>query len=120
MPKKIIIIEDDRDILDIMTYILSEEGYEILAATDSKPLEEIQLHQPMLVLMDNRLTDGFGQDFCKQIKNNPATQHFPIVLVSANSGLEKMAFESQADTYLSKPFDIVELIELVKKFDKEN
>ena len=116
MPKKIIIIEDDRDILDIMTYILADEGYEVLASTDTRILDEVNLHQPILILMDNRLTDGFGRDFCKQFKSNPATCHFPIVLVSANSGLEQMAIESLADGYLKKPFDITELIDLVKHY----
>ena len=117
MPKKIIVIEDDQDILDIITYILTEEGYDVLAAVDSKPLEEVHIHKPILILMDNRLTEGYGQDFCKRFKSNPATNHYPVVLVSANSGLEKMARDSNADGYLKKPFDISELIELVKKFD---
>jgi len=117
MPKKIIIIEDDPDILDIMSYILSEEGYEVLAAPNCAPLEDVHLHQPMLILMDNRLTDGFGHDFCKKFKSNPETQHFPIVLVSANSGLEELTIESKANAYLKKPFDINELIALVKNFD---
>ena len=117
MPRKIIIIEDDTDILDIMTYILADEGYEVLASTDSRILDEVRLHQPILILMDNRLTDGFGRDFCKLFKSNPETSHFPIVLVSANSGLEQMARESLADDYLKKPFDITELIDLVKRYD---
>src|SRR5665213_3577388 len=108
MPKKIIVIEDDQDILDIMTYILADEGYEVLASTDSRILDEVHLHQPTLILMDNRLTNGFGRDFCKQFKSNPATRRFPIVLVSANSGLEEIARESLADGYLKKPFDITE------------
>jgi DNA-binding response OmpR family regulator len=116
MPKKIIIIEDDPDILEIMTYILTEEGYEVLAATDSRPLKEVHLHQPMLILMDNRLTDGLGKDFCREFKNNPLTQHFPVVLVSASSAIEKMALESRADGYLKKPFDLVELTDLVQQF----
>jgi two-component system phosphate regulon response regulator PhoB len=116
MPRKIIIIEDDKDILDIMTYILDDEGYEVLASTDSRILDEVHLHQPILILMDNRLTDGFGRDFCKQFKSNPATRQFPIVLVSANAGLEQMAKESLADGYLMKPFDITELIDLVKRY----
>jgi two-component system phosphate regulon response regulator PhoB len=116
MPQKIIIIEDDPDILDIMTYILSEEGYEVLAATNSKPLDEVHVHQPTLILMDNRLTDGFGKDFCREFKNNPATRHFPIVLVSASAAIEQMARESNADGYLKKPFDLVELTDLVKRF----
>jgi two-component system phosphate regulon response regulator PhoB len=118
MAKKIIVIEDDRDILDIMNYILSEEGYEVVAAVNCKPLEQVLEHQPVLILMDNRLTDGFGQDFCREFKSNPETTHFPVVIVSANSGIEEIARESKADGYLKKPFDITELIDLVKKFDR--
>jgi len=117
MSKKIIVIEDDPDILDIMTYILSEEGYEVLASPDSKPLDDVLELQPMLILLDNRLTDGYGQDFCRRFKSNPETRHFPVVLVSANAGLEEMTRDSLADGYLKKPFDIAELVELVKRFE---
>lgn len=117
MPRKIIIIEDDPDILDIMTYILDEAGYEILSAVDTQPLADVQQHDPLLILMDNRLTGGLGKDFCKQFKNDPETSRFPVVLVSANAGLAEMARESQADGYLNKPFDISELLELVKQFE---
>ena len=98
-----------------MNYILSDEGYEVLAATDSKPLEQVHIHDPMLILMYNRLTDGYGQHYCKQFNNNPATRQYPIVLVSASTGLERMAAKSEADGYLKKPFDIKELVELVKR-----
>jgi len=116
MARKIIIIEDDPDTLDIMSYILNEEGYETITAGNSKPLEEVNVHQPMLILLDNRLTDGSGGDFCKKFKKNPETMHFPVVLVSANMGLETIASECNADGYLKKPFDIADLIELVKRF----
>ncbi len=117
MPRKIIIIEDDEDTLDIMSYILTEEGYEIVSANNGKLLDDVHAHQPVLILMDNRLTDGFGGDICKQFKSDPATKHYPVVLVSANMHLEKMATDSQADGYLKKPFDISELLELVKRFE---
>jgi two-component system phosphate regulon response regulator PhoB len=117
MTRKIIIIEDDPDTLDIMSYILAEEGYETISAKNSEPLHDVQVHQPMLILLDNRLREGSGRDFCTRIKKDPATKHFPVVLVSANPGLETMALESNADGYLKKPFDLSELIDLVKKFE---
>jgi len=117
MTRKIIIIEDDPDTLDIMSYILAEEGYETITANNSKPLDEVSVHQPMLILLDNRLTEGSGRDFCTRFKKDPATRHFPVVLVSANPGLETIALESNADGYLKKPFDIEELLDLVKKFE---
>ena len=68
MPDKIIIIEDDKDTLDIMTYILIDEGYEVIAADNTGPLTDIQLHQPILILMDNRLPEGPGRDICQKLK----------------------------------------------------
>jgi len=117
MSKKIIIIEDDPDILDIMTLILSEEGYDVLPTANWEPLDEVNVHQPMLILLDNRLSEGLGRDFCRQFKSNPLTSHFPVVIVSANSGLEEIARDSNADGFLKKPFDITELLELVKRFE---
>jgi len=69
-----------------------------------------------LILMDNRLNDGFGKDFCKKFKSDPGHSQFPVVLMSANPGLEEMALENYADGYLKKPFDITELLELVKRY----
>jgi DNA-binding response OmpR family regulator len=116
MSQKIIIIEDDIDTLDIMTYILTEEGYEVVAAKNSDPLKQIHLHNPILILMDDGLTDGSGHDLCRKLKNDPVTMKFPVALVSANLNLEKMVKECQADAYLKKPFDVEDLIQLVKRF----
>ena len=115
MPK-IIIIEDDKDILDVMTYILTEEGYEVVGAPDSAPLLQLDQIQPFLVLMDNRLVEGTGTELCYKLKTNLATAHFPIAIISAHNNLEEIAKESMADAFLKKPFDIDELLSLVKRF----
>lgn len=117
MARKIIIIEDDPDILDVMSYILADEGYDIISSVDPKPLDDVHDTDPMLILMDNRLTGAFGGDFCRQFKSDPTTSHFPIVIVSANPSLDKIAAESMADDYLHKPFDIEELVAMVKKYE---
>lgn len=117
MPPKIIIIEDDEDTVDIMSCILAEQGYEIIFADNGKFLDEVHIHQPVLILMDNRLTGDSGEDICRQFKSNPANKQYPVVLVSANINLESMAVESQADGWLRKPFDIAELLAVVKSFN---
>ena len=116
MSKKIIVIEDDKDTLDIMTYILTEEGYEVIAANNDEPLTHIHLYQPFLIMMDNRLHEGSGNDFCLMLKNNPATVHFPVALISADNRLEEIAKGSRADAFLKKPFDVEDLIGLTKQF----
>ncbi|MFD2146243.1 response regulator [Mucilaginibacter antarcticus] len=116
IPKTILIIEDDQDILDIMTYILVHEGHHIISATNGQMLKRLGKIQPALILLDNRLSDGYGSDMCLSLKSDPKTAHFPVILFSANSGLAEMAGACKADAYLAKPFDLNELTELVKRF----
>jgi DNA-binding response OmpR family regulator len=115
-PKTIMIIEDDPDILDMMTYILSDEGYHVIGATDCSPLEDVLLVKPDLILMDNRLPDTEGKDECRKLKEAATTAHIPVLLVSANQHLTQLAAESLADGFIAKPFDLEELLATVKKF----
>jgi two-component system response regulator VicR len=119
MLKTVLIIEDDLDILDLIKMILQDEGYQVICATDQIPLQELKAIDPALILLDNRLTCGSGEDFCKTIKTDASTRHFTVVLCSANTELIKMAQESSADGYLAKPFDLEELIALVKRFAEQ-
>jgi two-component system phosphate regulon response regulator PhoB len=116
MKKTVLIIEDDQDILDMMSYILEDAVYDIINATDSKPLGKLRSINPALILLDNRLTDGYGYDFCKKIKLDPITSSIPVILVSAANKLEEMSAMHFADGYLKKPFDLDDLVNIVKKF----
>jgi two-component system phosphate regulon response regulator PhoB len=116
--KKILVIEDDKDIRDTIVYILQEENYEVIASEDSKILKSINDHKPDLVLLDNWLTDwksdANGQQLSKELKSNPATSHIPVIIISAVSNIKEIAEAGLADGYLRKPFDLNELIEIVK------
>ena len=86
---------------------------------DSKILKHLHHHNPDLILMDNWLTewksDANGQQLSKQLKTDPATNHIPIIIISAVSNIKEIAEEGLADTYLKKPFDMDTLVEVVKK-----
>ena len=114
MLKKILIIEDDPDILDMMAYSIRDEGFEVTAALDCEPLKEVVELKPDLILLDNRLGDGSGANACKQLKNDIETAHIRVVLVSANMQLEQMTADSLADGFLAKPFYIDELVSVVR------
>jgi CheY-like chemotaxis protein len=120
--KKILVIEDDKDIRDTIVYILEEEHYDIIASEDSKILKSIDTHKPDLVLLDNWLTDwksdANGQQLSKELKTNPATQHIPVIIISAVSNIKEIAEAGMADGYLRKPFDLAELVDIVKKHIK--
>ena len=122
MAKKILVIEDDKDIRDTIVYILEEENYEVISSGDSKILKNILSHNPDLVLMDNWLTewksDANGQQLSRELKTNAATSHIPVIIISAVSNIKEIAEEGLADGYLKKPFDVSVLVDLVKKFVK--
>ncbi len=120
MAKKILVIEDDKDIRDTIVYILEEEKYEVVSSGDSKILRHVNEHKPDLILMDNWLTDwksdANGQQLSKELKSNPATSHIPVIIISAVSNIKEIAEEGLADSYLKKPFDMDQLLVIVKKY----
>ena len=116
MENTILIIEDDKDILDMMTYILNDDGFRVVTSLDVVSLTYLKELNPSLILLDNRLTEGFGRDLCIKIKSDNFTRHFPVILVSAVKELAQIAAESGANAYLYKPFDLEELVSLVRRF----
>lgn len=119
MAKKILVIEDDRDIRETITYALEESMFEVVASEDSKILKSINKIKPDLILLDNWLTDwksdANGQQISKELKTNPDTKHIPVIIVSAVSNIHEIADAGKADGFLRKPFDLNDLIAMVNK-----
>jgi len=120
MAKKVLLIEDDKDIRDTIIYALREHQYEVIDSEDAKILKTLDDINPDLILLDNWLTDwksdANGQQLSKEIKSNPATSHIPVVIVSAVSNIKEVADAAMADGYLKKPFELTELFDIVHKF----
>ena len=119
MTKRILVIEDDKDIRDTIVYVLEEQKYHVTASEDSKILRSIHEIKPDIVLLDNWLTewksDANGQQLSKGLKSNPATNHIPVIMMSAVNDIKEIAEAGMADGYLKKPFDLDELIDIVKR-----
>lgn len=115
MPKTVLLVEDDEDILDIIHYMLTDEGYRVLRSKGSCAVNQALAEQPDLILLDHRLEQVWGADICKAIKANPVTRPIPVFMMSATMHLEKTAAEAGADGILSKPFDMQELLSLVAR-----
>jgi two-component system phosphate regulon response regulator PhoB len=119
MAKKILVIEDDKDIRDTIVYVLEEENYEVVSSEDSKILKSIHDIKPDMILLDNWLTewksDANGEQLSRELKSNPATSHIPVIIISAVSNIKDIAKAGLANAYLRKPFDLTELTALVKK-----
>ena len=115
MSKRIVVIEDNRDILDVVEYILADQGYEVTGYLDIEPLDKILANQPCLLLLDHKLASGSGSDVCLAVKSNPLTSHTSVILVSASSNIATIAEKCNADGFISKPFDLDDLVTMVKE-----
>jgi CheY-like chemotaxis protein len=115
--KKILVAEDDPGILEVIKIILEGEGYEIISTDDQETVHSlINDHMPKLILLDIWLSGYDGGKIAKHLKTKPETKHIPIVMISANNETPKIAKEAGADDYLLKPFDIDDLLRIVKKY----
>jgi two-component system phosphate regulon response regulator PhoB len=123
MARKILIIEDDKDIRDTVTFALESEGYEVISSENSRILKSINSYNPDLILLDNWLSDwksdANGEQLSKELKSDPATSHIPVIIVSAVNNIAQIAEAGLADGYLKKPFDLVDLNKIIKKHLKE-
>lgn len=114
--KKIIIFDDDEDILSICSYILQEQGWEVYTYTDCNNITEKVLGiLPDVILMDNWIPDAGGIIATQTLKKSDALKNIPVIYFSANSDIQILANHAGAQTYLAKPFDLEELEHVINK-----
>lgn len=108
--KKIIIFDDDEDILSICNYILEEQGWGVFTFTNCNDIvEKVAGINPDVILMDNWIPDNGGIVATQTLKKDPDLKQIPVVYFSANSDIQILASHAGAETYLAKPFDLDEL-----------
>ena len=117
MQKQIVIVEDEPDILDVLSYNLKREGYDVATSQNgAKGLDLIQRLKPNLVLLDLMLPGMDGLDVCRNLKNNRSTANIPVIMLTAK-GEESdvvLGLGIGADDYIPKPFSPKELVARVK------
>ncbi|WP_158825792.1 response regulator [Mucilaginibacter lacusdianchii] len=114
--KKIVIFDDDEDILSICAYILEEQGWEVHTFTDCNNIvEKVSGIRPSVILMDNWIPDAGGIVATQTLKQNEELKNIPVVYFSANSDIQLLADHAGAETYLAKPFDLDELEKVINE-----
>jgi two-component system cell cycle response regulator DivK len=115
MKKKVLILDDDLDILQICTIVLKKKGFDVLTVNNSNQVvEQVTNYQPDVILMDNWIPGPGGIEATRSLKLKPETQDIPVIFFSANSNVTQLAQEARADYFLQKPFDITELEGIVQ------
>ena len=117
MPKKILVVEDETAIHELVKYNLQKEGYTVLSAYDGAAGAETARDQkPDLILLDLMLPKMDGIEVCRMLKSNTRTAGIPIIMVTAKSeeADKVLGLEIGADDYLAKPFGVRELLARIK------
>src|SRR6202158_1316032 len=115
--KRVLLIEDDRDIVELVRYNLEREGFQVAAATDgASGLAQVKKTPPDVLVLDLMLPKISGLEICKEIRRDPALNRLPILMLTAR-GEESdriVGLELGADDYVTKPFSPRELVARVK------
>ncbi|RFZ90453.1 response regulator [Mucilaginibacter conchicola] len=115
MRDKVLVIEDEPVIGEMMCILLEIEGYKVISLNDTaSALRKLKAEEVALVMLDLNLAGEDGRDVCRYIKEQPDLQHTPVVLVSASPDLPQIKEECGADDYLSKPFELADFVQKVK------
>ena len=119
MPKpKILVIEDERSLVEVLSCNLEREGFEVLVAFDGQEgLRQAQLKLPDLVVLDLMLPNKPGLEVCRELRLGARTREIPIIMVTAKAeeSDELVGFAMGADDYVTKPYSMKILIQRIKK-----
>ena len=118
MAKKILVVDDEPDLLRVATFRLKKAGYEVFFAVDGQQaLDSTKEYKPDLILLDLLLPDISGEEVCKRIKADVELERIPVIIFTAiTDKIDEKSKSCGADDYLIKPFAIEELLGKIKRF----
>jgi two-component system alkaline phosphatase synthesis response regulator PhoP len=116
MKKKVLVVDDEKDILDLLRYNLVKEGYDVVVAQNGQQALEKATGKPDMILLDLMMPVLDGFETCRRLKNNPATASIPVVFLTARGGEvdEVLGLELGADDYIQKPISPRKLVARVR------
>lgn len=117
MSRKILVLDDDPDILDILSFVLVEGGYDVRTLPYGHTIfDEIKDFHPDMILMDVMLAGMDGRSICKQIKEHHLTYAVPVILISGTHDLaQSLHLPGAPNDFVAKPFDIDHLLDKIGK-----
>ena len=116
MPGRVMIFDDDPDLLKVCHIVLKSKNYEVFGFLRCNDiLKEVKMHSPNVILMDNWIPDTGGVKAIQQIKKDPLLKSIPVIFCSAHDAVQELAAEAGADFFLRKPFEIDDLENVISK-----
>jgi two-component system alkaline phosphatase synthesis response regulator PhoP len=118
-PKKILVVDDEVDLLETLRFPLEMEGFKVLVCYNGEDgLNQARKEKPDLILLDLMLPKLDGYKVCRLLKFDERYKHIPILMLTAKTQEKDklLGKETGADEYITKPFDIDELVKKVKAY----
>jgi DNA-binding response OmpR family regulator len=114
--RKVLVVDDDMDILDVVEIILRMHKFAVKAISRWEDIQSsVQAFSPDLILLDVALGNADGRIICKKLKQSIETTHIPVILFSAHYDLVNSIHEFMADGIVTKPFETSYLVETIRK-----
>lgn len=114
--KKILVADDYFGIVDVMRIVLEDEGFEVITTLNGKNILKLCEQKPDLIFLDIRMAGANGNVICKEIKANEDFKHISVIIFSAHKNIKQIAIDCGADGFLSKPFELSDLLNMAHKY----
>ena len=117
--KKILLVDDEQDLVDTVKLKLEFEGYEVMACYEGQDcLDKVGKIKPDIILLDVMMPRLNGYEVCRKLKEDPQTQHIPVIMLTAKVQKldQELGAKSGANAYITKPFEFEDLLETLKKY----
>lgn len=113
--KKILLIDDDPDVITVLQMLLKKKGYEVATAMrEEEAYSQVAFFKPDLIVLDVLLSGVDGRTICKTLKHTEHSNHIPIIMFSAHPGAQKNMEDFGADDFIPKPFESNKIIERIE------
>jgi len=110
MAEKILVVDDEKEIRDLLSIYLREDGYDVIAASNGQEaISMAQAELPQVILMDVKMPGIDGVETCKRLKEEERTKSIPVIMVTAYQDRDVEAYLEGADDFVNKPFDKTEI-----------
>ncbi|HLJ35330.1 MAG TPA: response regulator [Ktedonobacteraceae bacterium] len=117
MAKRIIVADDDKEVREIITFVLTHNGFEVLAVNNGQQLHDVLAQQlPDILILDVMMPGEDGYHLCHALRSNPRTQYIPIIIMTAHTEeiYERISIDLGVAEHITKPFHPLALVERVK------
>ena len=114
-PAKVLVIEDDPDILNALNIALASAGFDVDVLLTGKDILNNQFVRPDIFIIDKQLPDVDGLEICRFLHSKPSYNAIPVIVISASQRMKKKAIEAGATYFIEKPFAVKELIKAINK-----